>query len=155
MKDKYIEMVYKKENTREILDKGCYKGYKYVIISYGTHPCAYVKVPKGHKYYGVGYDDAKGINVHGGLTYCQDVLHFDMPIVIKLFGKVLFTITPKQRKSWWFGWDYAHCGDYIESVIEMPKMFARDYSKAKRWTVDEMRYDVKMAIAGLIREGRD
>ena len=29
--------------VREILDKGKYKGYRYVIISFGTHPCAYVE----------------------------------------------------------------------------------------------------------------
>lgn len=44
------EMIYKNymENGQEvieILDEGVYKGFHYVIVSYGTHPCAYVEIP--------------------------------------------------------------------------------------------------------------
>ncbi len=31
------------------------------------HYCGYVRLPKGHKYYGISYEDIP-IDVHGGLT---------------------------------------------------------------------------------------
>ena len=37
------EMVYSNRRITEVLLEGEYLGYKWVIVSYGTHPCAYVK----------------------------------------------------------------------------------------------------------------
>ena len=61
-------MVYKKRGDIEILDNGIYNGYQYWIVSYGSHPCAYVELPKDHKYYGKDYVDIP-IDCHGGITY--------------------------------------------------------------------------------------
>ncbi|MCM1315092.1 MAG: hypothetical protein NC205_09600 [Prevotella sp.] len=43
------EMVYMNKPIAEILDSGVHDGYEYAIVSRGLHPCAYVKLPEGHK----------------------------------------------------------------------------------------------------------
>ena len=64
------EMVYSSDPNadREILDEGYAHGYHYCIVSLGSHPCAYVEIPKGHPYYGLDYEKIK-VSCHGGLTY--------------------------------------------------------------------------------------
>lgn len=66
------EMIYQPAlKERDILDSGEYNGYKYYIVSLGTHPCAYVEVPEGHICYGKCDEDAYDldIDVHGGITF--------------------------------------------------------------------------------------
>ena len=62
------EMVYSKTRAIEVLDRGIYKGYDYVVLSLGTHPCGYVRVPEDHPYYGEDYNNCD-IYCHWGLTY--------------------------------------------------------------------------------------
>lgn len=40
------QMIYtlNRKNKGEILATGTYKNFKYYVVSYGTHPCAYVDV---------------------------------------------------------------------------------------------------------------
>lgn len=50
------EMIYKgsvenEQKVIDMLDEGIYKGFHYVIVSYGIHPCAYIEIPEGHKLY--------------------------------------------------------------------------------------------------------
>ena len=58
----------------------------------------YVLLPKDHpdagKYCG---DDSLDIDVHGGLTFCQQDL----------------------SGGWWFGWDTAHYMDFVPSLVEI------------------------------------
>lgn len=45
------EMEYKTSfsfNEMEILDESSYNGYDYYIVSYGSHPCAYVALTDKH-----------------------------------------------------------------------------------------------------------
>ena len=44
------KMVYSSKRKRELLDSGEYLGYNYYILNLGTHPTAYVEIPKNHKY---------------------------------------------------------------------------------------------------------
>ena len=37
------EMVYSSTHTKEVLHSGEYKGYKFCILTLGTHPTAYVE----------------------------------------------------------------------------------------------------------------
>lgn len=114
------EMQYQKtRHTTTILDKGDYKGFNYAIVSYGTHPCCYVFLPKGHKYYGREYDEID-INCHGGLTYSGDDLYCN-PVCI--------------TDTWIIGWDYAHCDDYTG-------YFEDEYNNLKKWTTKEMQQEV-------------
>jgi len=52
-----------------------YKGFKIVILRMmymGGQLNGYVRLPKGHKFYGKGYDDIP-IECHGGLTFTGDL----------------------------------------------------------------------------------
>ena len=62
-------MEYKAKGSFEVLADDNYKGYRFLIVSYGTHPCAYVVLPKTSKFYGKPYDDEifddLNFHVHG------------------------------------------------------------------------------------------
>ena len=124
------EMQYQKIRYTTILDKGDYKGFNYAIVSYGTHPCCYVFLPKGHKYYGKEYDDIE-ISCHGGLTFSEKDLAFN-PIFLK--------------DTWVIGWDYAHCDDYA-GYFEDNGDLAKN---TKKWTTKEMQKEVFGVIEQLI-----
>lgn len=125
------EMIYQKGRICIILDKGIYNGFNYAIVSYGTHPCCYVFLPKGHKYYGKNYDDID-IVCHGGLTYSGEDLVFN----------------PLENDKWVIGWDYAHCDDYMGYYqLECLSEFNHDHEK--KWTTKELLEDVKEVIKQL------
>lgn len=72
------EMIYytERDGTIEVLDERTYNGYEYIIISYKTHPCCYVRIPKNDPLYKIHflYEDRKyidKINVHGGITFSE------------------------------------------------------------------------------------
>lgn len=87
------EMEYTTIKTREMLAEGELLGFQYYIVSYGTHPCCYIRIPQDHELFGKHYDDIEDVYCHGGLTYSEDHL-LDL------------------EKGWYIGWDYAHLGDY-------------------------------------------
>lgn len=89
----YVEMIYIPQRTCGILATGIYSGYEYLVITYGTHPCAYIRSDNLTE---------KQINIidencHGGITFPQQE-----------FGGNIKNIDGK-----WVGWDYAHFGDYV------------------------------------------
>lgn len=112
-----MENIYKKR-CNELLKQGDYKGYHYAIVTYGSHPCAYIKVK------GITDDD---IYVHGGITFEGDE-------VAEWF--------PELPKGYYIGWDYAHAGDYVflSGGITMSTIYD------KKWNVDEIFEEVKSAI---------
>lgn len=120
LKDKK-EMIYQKDRKVEVLYKATYKGYTFYVLSLGTHPTAYVKLPVGHPYYFKDYNDID-IDVHGGLTYSSDHLFIDVGVSIE---------------GWFIGWDYAHWGDYIGYFID-DEILSKDNDKQKKWTTDEI-----------------
>lgn len=121
------EMVYKNKSVAELLDSGIYNSYEYAIVSMGFHPCAYVKLPEGHKYYGLGYDDIP-VDCHAGLTYAENYLDA-MPL----------------ESGWWIGWNYGHCCDY--SGFMMHEHWKDiDTSHCKKWTTSEILKEVKQVV---------
>ena len=71
-------------------------GYRILILSCGIHPCAYVGVPSDHPLAGFSYMDLLHlIDCHGGLTFSDEGDGEARP-----------------RGYFWYGWDYAHAGDY-------------------------------------------
>lgn len=125
------EMIYTARlKERVVLKIGKYKGYNYWITSLGSHPCAYVELPKTHPYYGKCDCEAYDlpIDVHGGITYGE----------FGLGGTI-------DNEKFLLGWDYAHYNDYMECSIPLDYM---DY--AKKWTVEEIFKDVKDVINQLI-----
>ena len=95
-------------------------------MNLGTHPTAYIRIPKGHKYYEVFYDEID-LSVHGGLTYSEDYLN----------------ISENQKVDGYFiGWDYGHCGDYAGYEMAMPEEYRTD---GKKWTTEEILKEVREA----------
>ena len=126
-----IKMEYKKrcQENIQILDEGIYNNYHYVIVSFGSHPCAYVELPKKHKWYGL-HEDNIPISCHGGLTYSSTQ------------GIICPLNNPNHRDGYWIGWDYAHYGDYVYNNFN-------DFGFAlgeKYWTTEEIFEDVKEVI---------
>lgn len=121
------EMVYRDKSIAELLDSGTYDDYEYEIVSRGLHPCAYVKLPEGHKYYGLGYDDVP-VDCHCGLTYAENYL----------------SILPLES-GWWIGWDYGHCCDYSGFMMHEHWKDV-DTSHYKKWTTAEIFEEVKQVI---------
>ena len=117
------QMEYKKDRNIEILLDKKHNGYRYIILSLGTHPTAYIEIPKGHRLNGQDYDDID-INVHGGLTYTRHEL-MGIP-----------------SDNWYIGWDYAHVGDYYESGYS--------HTGDKKWTTEEIESECKQAIDELV-----
>lgn len=122
-----IEMEYMDRLDEPIvLAHGQYKYYKYWILSFGSHPTAYVEVPRGHPLWFKDYIVcSRFIRVHGGLTYSRNILPG--------FNSGEYTI----------GWDYAHAYDCYYSSL-----FSEVYGK--QYKTREIFTDVKSVINQLI-----
>ena len=101
-----------------LLGEGEYKGYKWFILSYQTHPCAYIVLSPSDEYYGKQWSECD-LNVHGGTTFAQYGLHNFV-----------------DKDHWVIGWDYNHYGDF-SAMIDMG---------GKKYTTEEVYRDVKRAI---------
>lgn len=121
------EMVYSNKHITEVLLEGEHLGYKWVIVSYGTHPCAYVKLPKNSKLISLG--EEVPVSCHGGITYTSSKGLPQLKVA-------------KKNEGFYIGWDYAHAGDQIGL-----KQFEWD----KRWTVAEIQEEVYEVIEQLIK----
>lgn len=115
----------------EILHEGVYHGYDFRILNLGTHPCAYVRIPKEHKYFKKDYHKI-GVLCHGGLTFSEN----------NLFGDK----NREPKDTWWIGWDYAHYGDFTAHE----KMLYVCNAWNKRWTTREIYEEVKYVIDQLL-----
>ena len=127
------EMVYSKERKREMLATGYYFGLLYYVLSLGTHPTAYVKIPESHWLYNIDNYDDMPIDCHGGLTYCENFLYVDKEQEIK--GKFI-------------GWDYAHCDDYAPYYDDL--LETRLAENSKKWTTQEILKEVKEVCSQII-----
>lgn len=76
----------------------------------------YVIIPKGHKYYGVDYDNIP-VNVHGGLTFSD-------------YANTLDWSEIKDKEGWVVGFDTAHYGD---NSINRPRSWVvRETNKLRK-----------------------
>lgn len=91
-------MVYKEKREVEVLVHDTYKGYEFAIINLGTHPCAYVGIPAGHRLYKKDQDKINEIDCHGGLTFTQ------MGVLNLMLDK------------WVIGWDDVQ--EVIDKIVE-------------------------------------
>lgn len=128
------QMVYQTGRKREILHKDNYKGYNFYILNLGTHPTAYVEIPKESNLFGKDYNDID-LDVHGGLTYANDYLY-------------IYILT-KLDNSWFIGWDYAHWKDY-SGYYENTNI---DTTDMKKWTTEEIIKDCESVIEQIIEIG--
>lgn len=126
-------MVYQKDRKMELLHCDTYKNYKFYILNLGTHPTAYIEIPKGHKLYEKDYDEIYemgcDIPVNGGLTYSDNKLMFIKSI------------------SWFIGWDYAHAYDYAGYYLKSESLA----NQLKKWTTEEIIEECHNAINYIIK----
>lgn len=134
------EMVYQKERIIDLLYKGKHKGYNFYIMNLGTHPTAYIEIPKDNvlylKSYNKIYNMGCDIEVHGGLTYSSQQL--------------LISDDTKLDNSWFIGWDYAHYGDFSGADLLYPKF----PTNGKKWTTVEIYVECKNVINQIIEINR-
>ena len=116
----------------KVLAQGSYRDILFCVVSYGTHPCCYVDIPKTHPLYKTDYFDA-GISCHGGLTYGKSE---------KEFVKVVKDFKMRQN-GYVFGWDYAHIDDYYISLLPHTD---NKLKESKKWTTEEMLQEVDRVI---------
>lgn len=128
-------MVYQEDGKREVLAHGeDPRGYGYVILNLGTHPTAYVSLPKDDPYYEKGHTEtSEAISrcVHGGLTYSNYDVRGDE------------SYSPPN--GWWLGWDYGHCDDYHGYYTGDSEENVWLRAHTKKWTTREI-YDEVMAF---------
>ena len=115
-------------NTK-ILCEGSYKEYEYKILSYGTHPCAYIAC-KG-KIEGLKSSNDFLLPVHGHASYLGDL---------------------DEKGKIYVGWDYAHGGDYLgdDLVYEGDEEWKKYLDSKKKWTTEEILEEVYSAIDNIV-----
>lgn len=89
----------KMENLKDnIEEKFAHNGLECIVVGYKAmgHRCGYVGIPKTHGLYGLsmGADNLIDLDVHGGITYAENV--------------ILGENTPD---IWWLGFDCSHYND--------------------------------------------
>ena len=106
--DKLQEMIYeyKKGQPAFALNRGIYKGYEFLVLSLGRHPCGYVCLTEKDEYFNKFYDDIP-VECHGGLTFSEPKISF-----LEWSDKYKNMIRTSIKDKWVIGWDYAHLGDY-------------------------------------------
>lgn len=114
-----------KPRDKKILKQGDYKNYHFIIVTYGTHPCAYVKVNGKLKDKDRDFFE-DNISCHGCITYYENTHWFT------------------DEEELYIGWDYAHVDDCL-------KIGKEDFSiKGKKWTVPEIEEEVQGVIEQLV-----
>lgn len=119
-------------NTIGIKEHGVFNCYDYVILTTRLKcPCCYILLKQGDPFSDIdtASEDDIDIPVHGGCTYFQKAETFLSVVPIKPFLEPRVVI----------GWDYAHFKDYSPIVKE-----------GKKWTLDELRDEVRQAINYLV-----
>lgn len=122
-------MKYETERNKTILAHDVIDGIEFYIISLGTHPCAYVRVPSTNSISKMAFswlDLSDKIFCHGGVTWFENHL--------------------PDRKTYidgmWLGWDYAHAGDYYGYRWNDTE----NDTETKKWTTEEIFEEVKNVI---------
>ena len=106
-------------------------GLHCVVVTLGTHPCCYIGVPGDSPAVGFSYDDVT-VSCHGGLTFSGSLEGF-------------------RDGYYYYGWDYAHGGDYTDYSIMIPG-FSR-FSQGVKYSVDDLAKDIKDVVEDLAQRG--
>ena len=89
------------QRPKDVLGQGKHAGHEWMIVhNWMGYRCGYVRVDKGHAWFGKDYDDVPA-EIHGGLTFAEP----DQPC-----GK------GGADDGWWVGFDCAHGGDNPDPV---------------------------------------
>lgn len=125
MKNMRKEMIYQtdRKEEAEVLATGFCFGLLYYILNLGTHPTAYIRIPKNNKFYGKETGEID-VDVHGGITYSEEGLYIKKG---------------KEVEGWFIGWDY---GDYLGFEERYPILCR---TGGKKWTTKEIFKEVREA----------
>lgn len=126
-------MVYEPIRSASVLGEGCYCGFNWLILSYGTHPCGYVEIPPTHFLFGhslAGWFDPQYVDCHGGITYSAHGVY-------------------NRPSGWWIGWDYHHYRDYSGYALRDAD-FSHICALDKKWSTAEIFVEVVNVIDRLI-----
>lgn len=127
------------EGRFKLVKMGKCMGRDYAIVSYGTHPCAYVALLEDDTRDFEEMDALEAVN--GGITFGIGCLQSDR---LPPFG-------PKSIEAPYgvIGWDYAHCLDYSQpqGIEELPEKLVESYRELnegrKKWTLEEIEAQVE------------
>lgn len=135
---KLKQMLYTSEGKLEVLCDGEYKGYRFFIVSHGTHPCACVALPETSRFYGKNYKDEifydLNFYVHGGLNYS---------------GRDIYGTLGLEWGSYIIEWSYDLYTDFMGLFMHTPHYLL---DGKKKWTTEEICEEVKVVIDEIIRE---
>lgn len=95
------------------------EGVRFLIIRGPSAVCAYLGIPKDHPLAGFDYEDIN-VTAHGGLTFAGDGDHY------------------RPEGFYWYGWDYAHSGDYCFYDDKFPSRYKE---RSTKWTVEQVEKD--------------
>jgi len=98
------------------------EGIRFIIMRGPVSLCAYIGIPIAHPLAGHNYDDLP-VCAHGGLTYSSE-------------GKGAWP-----EGYYWYGWDYAHSGDYCFYYDREPLVGRYDHSTDQKWLVEDVKED--------------
>lgn len=136
----YTETIYANTYYAQsiLVADGTYKGYFWLILTSGSHPCAYVQIPKSYPFYHLVKKAVK--TYYTGAAQSQNFEAFVRRI--KVHGGITCVDTDIcGREGLYIGWDYAHYPqDYVGYML----------GGNKRWTVDEIKQEVVSVINQLV-----
>lgn len=103
-----------------------------VVNVRGSHPCGYIQFPQIDEI--ESYDDfwLEGAGIHGGWTFLGSLEHLGLP-------------------GMWIGWDYAHLGDWTQTMD--PKLDVFSHEEERKWETEEIVKAARKAL-DLIWKGK-
>lgn len=132
------EMIYDGSGKTEVLhvERNEHGQALAVVNVRGSHPCGYIQFPELEKVEScddlwIG-NDKEWVDIHGGFTYLGTLEN------LGLSGK-------------WIGWDYAHCGDWTQSMPPYDDMFSHE--DERKYTTEEIVETARQALE-FIRNGK-
>lgn len=122
------------EGGPKLVEAGKCMGRDYAIVSYGTHPCAYVALLGDDTRDFEEMDALEAVN--GGITFG----------IGRLQSNRLPPFGPKAIEAPYgaIGWDYAHGNDYfhVPESEKLPENLREINEGRKKWTLPEIEAEV-------------
>lgn len=97
-------MIYYPERLEpvEVLYLGKYKKYDFFVLNLGTHPTAYIRIPKTHPFFGKSYEECSPNE-----PIIEPLTFSDSSAIFK------DSLNQKVPDGWYLGIDFAHMGDWL------------------------------------------
>lgn len=109
-----------KTHPRYVLSKGSWMGFAWLTAHNNLgYRCGYVRVPKGHPWHGLEYENVPA-SAHGGFTYAE----------------------ADTDGGWWVGFDCAHHGDGPDPELK-PRVTAFFPSAGRVWSTADVEEECK------------